>query len=187
MISIVHWKVIAFVAVSAGLVWLSRASLRKPRYHGFYRLFAFEAILALILLNFDCWFCRPLSTHQIVSWLLLAVSAAGATHGYLLLLKAGEPDSRRDDPSLIGIERTTELVQIGAYRYIRHPIYSSGLLGAWGVFFKQPSLMGACLAIITTFFFTATAKTEEAENVAYFGAAYQDYMKRTKMFIPYLF
>jgi len=33
----------------------------------------------------------------------------------------------------------------------------------------------------------ATAKVEEVENTRFFGAAYQTYMKQTKMFIPFLF
>jgi protein-S-isoprenylcysteine O-methyltransferase Ste14 len=32
-----------------------------------------------------------------------------------------------------------------------------------------------------------TARSEEAENVRYFGAAYQEYVRRTKMFIPLVF
>jgi len=87
----------------------------------------------------------------------------------------------------MSIEKTTELITVGAYRYIRHPLYSSGLFGTWGVFFKHPSWMGICLTIITTFFLTMTAKIEEAENIRYFGEAYQSHMKHTKMFLSYLF
>jgi len=103
------------------------------------------------------------------------------------LRRVGKPDSERDDPSLIGIEKTTELVTVGAYRYIRHPLYSSLLFLAWGVFFKQPSWIGVSLAVTATFFLTMTAKMEEAENIRFFGAEYQSYMKQTKMFIPFFF
>jgi len=99
----------------------------------------------------------------------------------------GKPKRERNDPSLVGIEKTTELVTAGAYRYIRHPLYSSGLFGTWGVFFKHPSWLGICLAVISTLFWTMTAKMEEAENLRFFGAEYQSYMKRTRMFIPFLF
>jgi len=33
----------------------------------------------------------------------------------------------------------------------------------------------------------ATAKAEEVENVAYFGAAYRSHLQHTKMFIPFVF
>ncbi len=87
----------------------------------------------------------------------------------------------------MGIEKTTELVTTGAYRYTRHPIYSSLLFLAWGVFFKRPSWVGGLLASSATLFLLATAKAEESENLGYFGPAYSEYMKRTKMFIPFLF
>lgn len=182
-----QFKVIAFIVASAGLTWVSWPSLRGLRFHGFYRFFAWESILALVLLNIDFWFHEPFSPHQVISWLLLVAGLFLVIRGFLLLRKVGKPDSKRDDLSLVGIEKTTELVTEGVYRYIRHPLYSSLLFGAWGVFFKRPSWPGLLLAVITIFFLTMTAKIEEAENVRFFGAAYRNYMKQTKMFIPFLF
>ena len=179
-------KIIVFLVASAGLVWLSWSSLRNLRSHGFYRFFAFEAIVILILLNIDYWFYEPFSIHQIVSWLLLIISLFLVIHGFQLLHKVGKPDSKRKDSSLIGIEKTTDLVVVGAYRYIRHPIYGSLLFLGWGVFFKQPSLISFSLAAITTFFLIVTAKMEEAENISFFGDVYKSYMKKTKMFIPFV-
>ncbi len=180
-------KVIIFIIASAGFVWLSWSSLRNLRSHGFYRFFFFEASAALILLNLDYWFHEPFSLRQIISWFLLMVSMFMVVHGFLLLRKMGKPESERIDPTLIGIEKTTRMVTVGAYRYIRHPIYSSALYGAWGVFLKHPSWLGFSLVLITTIFLTITARVEEAENARFFGAEYRSYMKITKMFIPYLF
>ena len=75
----------------------------------------------------------------------------------------------------------------GVFKYIRHPLYCSLLLLAWGAFFKDPSWAGGGLALAATAFLQATAKVEEAENIRYFGAAYRAYMQQTKMFIPFLF
>ena len=182
-----EFKVVVFVVGTVGVVWISRSSLRDVRSHGFFRFFAWESILALILLNLDYWFHEPLRLHQIISWFLLFVSLFLAIHGFQLLRLVGKPDDKRNDPSLVGIEKTTELVTVGAYRYIRHPLYSSLLFLSWGAFFKQPSLIGFCLAGIATFFLSMTAGIEEDENVRFFGATYQSYMKQTKMFIPFLF
>jgi protein-S-isoprenylcysteine O-methyltransferase Ste14 len=180
-------KVIVFIIASAGLVWISWPSLRDVHSHGFYRFFAFETIVILILLNIDYWFYEPFSIHQIISWILLIISLFFVIHGFQLLHTAGKPDSKRKDSSLIGIEKTTKLVRVGAYRYIRHPIYSSALYGCWGVFFKNFSWIGFSLAVITTFFLTMTAKREEIENIHFFGDDYKSYMKKTKMFIPFVF
>jgi protein-S-isoprenylcysteine O-methyltransferase Ste14 len=145
-------------------------------------------MLILILINLDVWFYQPFSLHQIISWLLLVASIYLVIHGVQLLRMVGRPDSERDnDPALIGFEKTTQLVQVGAYRYIRHPLYSSLLFLTWGAFFKQPSWAGILLAGLATLFLTMTAKIEERENTAFFGEVYQDYMKQTKMFIPFLF
>jgi len=181
-------KLIIFLGATGGFVFLSWESLRNPRSHGFYRFFAFEAITVSVLLNIDYWFYEPFSLHQIISWFLLIVSVFLVIHGALLLRLVGKPKTHRnDDPALIGIEKTSELVIVGAYRYIRHPLYSSGLIAVWGVFFKHPSWVGLCLAVVTTLFWTITAKIEETENIRFFGAAYQSYMKKTTMFVPFLF
>ena len=180
-------KVIVFVVASAGIAWVSRASLRDFRSHGFYRFFAWEAILALFLLNVGYWFYQPFSLHQIIAWSLLVVSLFLVIHGFQLLRMVSKSARERSNPALMDFERTTELVTVGVFRYIRHPLYSSLLFLAWGVFFKHPSWVGLFLAGIATFFLTMTAKIEEAENMAFFGTAYESYMKQTRMFIPFLF
>lgn len=182
------FELIGFVVGSAALVYLSRRPLRVPRSHGFYRFFAAEFDLALILLNLDHWFVEPFAPRQIASWLLLAVSIALVVHGAYLLKVVGKPDSgRSDEVPLAGIEKTTALVAVGAYKYIRHPIYSSGFYGTWGVFFKDPSWLGIIFALAATAFWVAAAKVEEAECIRYFGSPYRAYVKRTKMFVPFLF
>ena len=180
-------KIIIFIVVSVAIFCISRSSLTNIRSHGFYRFFAFETILILVLLNIDYWFDDPFCIRQITAWLLLSVSLLLVIHGAWLLSKVGKPDKGRKDPSLLGIEKTTELISEGAYRYIRHPLYSSLLFGVWGIFLKNHSWPGVFLALIATCFLIVTSKMEETENIRYFGSTYQDYMKRTKMLIPYIF
>jgi protein-S-isoprenylcysteine O-methyltransferase Ste14 len=52
---------------------------------------------------------------------------------------------------------------------------------------KDPTLPGTILALSATVFLVLTAKTEEVECIDYFGSAYRDYMKETRMFVPFLF
>ena len=180
-------KLVIFAVASAGLAYISRASLRAPRSHGFYRFFAWECILALFLLNVEVWFRDPFSIPQIISWLLLFASIIPVVQGVQLLRAAGKPDDRREEAPLLAFEKTTALVTEGVYRYIRHPLYSSLLLLTWGIFFKDLSWAGLALAVVATFFLAMTARAEEGENIRFFGAVYQDYMRRSKMFIPFLF
>jgi len=181
------FKAIFFMFASGGMAWVSRASLRVPRSHGFYRFFAWECLLALFLWNVGWWFVEPFSWHQMVAWLLLVVSAVMALQAVYLLRIAGKPDDRRAEAPLIGIEKTTQLVTVGAYKYIRHPLYGSLLFLGAGIFFKHPSWLAGGLLAATTVFLVMTARVEEAENCRYFGAAYREYMKGTKMFVPFLF
>jgi protein-S-isoprenylcysteine O-methyltransferase Ste14 len=193
-------QVLAFLAGSLLLLAVSWQPLRHPagigptgqpgglKSHGYYRFFAWEAILLLIVINAPGWFVDPSSWHQVISWLLLLLSLVPLAFGVQALRTEGRPDmERRTDAGLIGFERTTRLVTDGIYRYIRHPLYSSLLLLGWGTFFKAPSQTGITLALIATLFLNATAKADEAECTQAFGPSYQEYMKRTKMFIPYVF
>ncbi len=176
-----------FVLTSAGLVYVSRASLRQPRSHGFWRFWAWEAIAALVVLNAPAWFRGPLAWQQLISWLLLSLSLVPLALGVRQLRHARRDEQERPDAALLGFEKTAELVTTGVYRYIRHPMCSSLLLLAWGVFWKAPSRAGGALVAAATACLIATAKTEERENMRFFGAAYAAYMRQTRMFIPFLF
>jgi len=183
----IQFQAVAFIVVSLVILWYSRTSLPDVRSHGFYRFFAWEAILVLILANLEFWFHDPFRIQQLVSWLLLCASLITGICGVYFLRMVGKPDRERSDPSLIGIEKTTQLVTVGVYRYIRHPMYSSLLFLAWGAFFKHISWVSILSAGLATVFLIATAKREEIENIRFFGSEYQSYMKRSKMFIPFLF
>ncbi len=182
------WQIVAFVVVTLIALAISRASLFSPRSHGFYRFFAWEAILALIIFNIPVWFDDWLAWHQIISWILLIACIIPLVLGVKALRARGAPDpNKRSEPQLLAFERTTKLVTSGVYHYIRHPLYSSLFLLAWGVFFKRPSWLGLALAFIASVFLIATAKTDEVECIQTFGTDYQNYIRRTTMFIPYVF
>ena len=179
---------ILFGMITIVLAWLSRASLLRPYTHGFPRFFAWEAIAAQVLLSLPVWFRDWLSWHQILSWLLLCGSLVPLVLGMRALRLRGAPDAAaRSAPELLAFERTTRLVSDGIFRYIRHPLYSSLCLLSWGVFLKEPSLLGGFLAVLATGLLLITAQRDEAECLQTFGAAYAEYMRRTRMFIPLIF
>ena len=152
--------------------------IKRPYRYRFPRFFAFESIIGLVLLNTDNWFRNPFSFCQIVSWFFLVSSFCLALHGFRILRAAGIP---KDD-----IEETTRLVTIGAYRYIRHPLYCSLLLGGVGAFLKEPSYLGLLLFLILAGFVFWTGKVEEDESLKKSDEQYCVYMETTKMFIPFL-
>jgi protein-S-isoprenylcysteine O-methyltransferase Ste14 len=180
-------RIALFFALSAWLVSVSRASLKQPRSHGFWRFFAWECILGLFLVNLPRWFEDPFSPRQLIAWFLLIVSAFLVLHAVYILRRHGRAGEQREGEALIGFEKTTRLVTQGAYGLIRHPMYSSLLCMAWGIFCKDPSLAAGVLAAAATGFLVATARADEAECLRFFGPDYLDYKQSTKMFIPYVF
>jgi protein-S-isoprenylcysteine O-methyltransferase Ste14 len=181
------FKLGVFAVISGWLLYVSRKPLRDVHAHGFYRFFAWEAILALILMNSRTWFSNPVSIQQIVSWLFLVFSLILLGPGVYQLHHAGKPGGQRQDSALLDFEKTSDLVTSGVYRYIRHPLYGSLLFLAWGAFLKGVTWFSVCLTVVATLLLVATAKADEAECARYFGPSYEEYMKRTKMFIPLLF
>jgi protein-S-isoprenylcysteine O-methyltransferase Ste14 len=176
-----------FLAGTALLAWFSRRSLLKPRSHGFYRFFAWECMLALVILNFPVWTVDPFAPRQIVSWMLLFTGIPLVIHAVQMLKRIGQPGEARGEHELLGFEKTQSLVTVGVFRYIRHPMYAALLTLAWGAFLKDVSLATVALIAGASVFLLLTALQDEAECLRYFGEPYREYMRRTKRFVPFLF
>jgi protein-S-isoprenylcysteine O-methyltransferase Ste14 len=153
-------------------------SIKDKRYHGIARFFAFESVFILILLNYDVWFADPFAPKQIFSWIFLIGSIYPVIAGYLLLKRKGKPGRN--------FETTSLLVKTGIYGLIRHPLYLSIFLFGTGVMLKDPGKIQLILGIVNLIAVYITARIEECEMIKRFGDEYWDYMKETKMFIPYL-
>jgi protein-S-isoprenylcysteine O-methyltransferase Ste14 len=179
-------QILVFIAASLFLIIISRHSLRNPQHHGFYRFFAFEYIVILVILNAPFWFLNPLSPLQIFSWLFLFLALFVVLSGFYILKKEGNPKGRKPESANYEFENTANLVDTGIYKYIRHPMYSSLILLAVGTLFKNLTVIGIVLTILVIIFIIVTTKIEEGENIKFFGSAYKDYMKKSKMFFPYI-
>jgi len=153
-------------------------SIKHKRFHGIPRFFAFESIYLLVLLNIRGWFHDPFSLNQIFSWILLILSAYFGLAGYFLLKRKGN--------SVENFENTTLLVKSGVYGLIRHPLYFSLFLLGTGVMMKDITLPTVILGTINLTAVWFTALTEEKEMIEKFGEPYKEYMKETKMFIPFI-
>jgi len=179
-------KLIAFGVLSLAAVIISRRTLVDPGSHGFYRFFSWECISWLFVSDYQFWFVDPFSPKQLLSWTFLSISAYLVIAGVLLLIKKGKPEKGRDEKALYRFEKTTELVEQGIFKYIRHPLYSSLIFLTWGVFLKNTTTLLFFVALLSTTFLYLTAVLDEKECIYYFGNKYRDYMKRSKRFIPFL-
>jgi protein-S-isoprenylcysteine O-methyltransferase Ste14 len=105
----------------------------------------------------------------------------------ILIKKIGKPKNNRNEKSLYQFEQTTEIVDKGIFKYIRHPLYSSLIFLTWGIFLKNPTLELLFITLLSTTFLYLTAIFDEKECINFFGDKYIEYMKRSKRFIPYFF
>jgi len=154
-------------------------SIRHKRYHGIYRFFSFESVLILFLMGYRKWFYDPFSINQIFSWIFLSLALFLVIYGWYFLIKKGKPHKN--------IENTTKLVTTGLYGYIRHTLYMSVILLGMGLYLKGYGNVQTILLVINISALYLTARTEEREMVKKFGEQYSEYMKKTKMFIPFIF
>lgn len=178
---------IIFAVPSIIIIYFSRQVILHPNSHGFYRFLSWECIAWLFTRNYHDWFYDPFAWYQIIAWILLVFSLYYIYVAVTLFRKVGRAQKEREDKRLYTFEKTTKLIETGLYKYIRHPMYGSLLLLTWGIFFKNMNIVGLIVATFSSVLLFITGKMDERENIAYFGEKYVDYMKRSKMFIPYVF
>jgi len=180
-------QTILFIVATTFLFFISRKSLLHLDAHGFYRFFVFECTMACVVVNLPHWFCDPFSPEQIASWLFLLNSILLVILSYYFLSKFGGSAERKDTTTNFEFENTVKLVTEGIYKYIRHPMYGSLLFLVIGAFLKHVTPVTIALTVASLIFLILTAKIEEKENIKFFGVAYEEYMEKTKMFIPFIF
>jgi steroid 5-alpha reductase family enzyme len=195
--SIWSWGI--FLGITVGLLAISKHSIRDPRAHGFFRFFLFESVAGVIVLNAPEWFVEPFAWNQLLSWTFLGLSIAVFIESVHLLQLVGHSRPRNGNAEKkvtpaqaimereqFGFEKTTNLVQSGLYRYIRHPMYSSLLFLGWGAFLKEVTWTSVVVCVLVTVFAFLTAIADERECIVKFGDEYRAYMKKTRRFIPFL-
>jgi protein-S-isoprenylcysteine O-methyltransferase Ste14 len=153
-------------------------SIKHKRYHGIARFFSFESIFILVMLNLNIWFKNPIAALQVISWFLFLLSVYIAIGGIILLKRIGKPDA--------DFENTSVLVKESLFKYIRHPLYLSLFLLGTGVMIKDPGPAQIVFGFVNLVALYITARMEEKEMITRFGKEYQEYMKETKMFIPFI-
>ncbi len=124
----------------------------------------------------------PLYDGALIGWFGVLVTAAG--HGFSIWARIhiGKYWS-----GTVALKEDHRIVDTGPYRLVRHPIYT-GLLSA---------VLGTAMAAGTKEAFFGFAvmipgyiikwKREEKIMLGEFGPAYADYMRRTKVIIPFVF
>jgi protein-S-isoprenylcysteine O-methyltransferase Ste14 len=157
-------------------LWPSGARLERSVYAA-----ASGLLLALLVL---CW--QPLG--EVVFWRLPApfvlLSLAGGLGLFLI-------NTRFDHLGLFGVrqawssrpQESEELLVLGPYRYLRHPLMACLLLFLWGqpVLSLDLLLLDAGLSV----YILIGLMLEERDLAKRFPAAYADYRRRVPALVPY--
>lgn len=179
-------EILVFCLLSLPLTALSRRSLFRLKNHGFYRWMVWECILWLAIQNHPHLIVETFDLQQLIASVLMTASLAFVLAAVWMMRKMGRVNPQRRDETLFAFERTTALVESGIFRHIRHPMYSSLMLLAWGICLRRVEAGLLAVALAATCACIRAAWVEERENTAYFGEAYRRYMRKTKRFIPYV-
>jgi len=88
----------------------------------------------------------------------------------------------------IGTVEGQKIIKDGIYKYIRHPGYLGEILIFFGLGFVTYSLLGILGAfIVSLMVYFGKVVPEEKYMLEKFGKEYEEYMKETFRFIPYIF
>ncbi|MBI5581972.1 MAG: isoprenylcysteine carboxylmethyltransferase family protein [Deltaproteobacteria bacterium] len=179
-------KAIVFCILSLPLITLSWRTLFSLKKHGLYRLLVWECILWLAVQNHRYLIVEEFDLQQLISSALMIASLVFVLSAVFIMREKGGVSRQRSDHALFGFEKTTVLIESGIFKHVRHPMYSSLLLLAWGVLLRHIEVTLFMVALAATGSGVFAALIEEKENLAYFGESYRHYMLKTKMFIPYV-
>ena len=148
---------------------------------GLIGLISFVAILAYVI-NPDwvVWASLPIPIW--LRWAGFGVALAGFALLQWAQISLGK--SWSDTPRMI---KDQTLVTNGAYRYIRHPIYSAVLLIQGSTLLISSNwLVGLPWIAMTVIEVGSRIKFEETLMIEFFGDKYRDYMKKTGRLFPRL-
>jgi protein-S-isoprenylcysteine O-methyltransferase Ste14 len=86
------------------------------------------------------------------------------------------------------VTRDQEVVDRGAYRYVRHPSYTAGAIMFLGIGLALANWISlVALVVGLSMCYGYRVKVEERALLAVLGDPYRRYMSRTKRFVPFLF
>jgi len=88
----------------------------------------------------------------------------------------------------VAVQSGQTLVEVGPYRYIRHPSYSGALLSLLGYGLALGNWAGLAAALSCLgFAYAYRIPVEESALTSALGEAYTQYTKRTWRLVPFLF
>lgn len=98
-----------------------------------------------------------------------AIITLGGLHSLDVTTRAGQP-----------------VVEIGPYRWIRHPSYAGSMLTAAGILLCSTNWVSMACYLLVVVVYVYRIRVEERALAEDLGDAYGEYMRRTKRLIPFV-
>jgi protein-S-isoprenylcysteine O-methyltransferase Ste14 len=184
ILAVALWGIVHSLLASTGIKDLFRRMLGNgfmKLYRLFYNVFSVVSILPILYLMLtlpdDALYQVPaqfnyvMRVGQLVSVVLLVVAALQTD----LLSFAGLRQ-------LFEEEKTGRLITGGLYRFVRHPLYTFGLLILW--LSPNMSVNTFVVYLALTLYILIGIYFEERKLLREFGQEYAEYRSRTPMLIP---
>ncbi len=87
----------------------------------------------------------------------------------------------------VALQKEHKLITTGIYKWVRHPIYTAGIISFVGFILITNSTLGLITGILLVFpALLYRIHVEEQMLIAHFGEEYVEYKKRVKALIPWL-
>lgn len=174
----------SLLASTAAKAWVRR--ILGPGVDRYYRL-AYNAVAMisfLPVLALLAWRPGPVLYRLHAPWDVLAL-AGQVLAAALLAVGLAQTDAW----SFLGlrqlarqIQGPSRLIASGLYRWVRHPLYTAGLLLVWLAPVMTSGLLALNLGL--TAYILVGSQLEERRLVAEFGEAYQAYQRRVPSLLP---
>ncbi|MGB9457559.1 MAG: isoprenylcysteine carboxylmethyltransferase family protein [Bryobacteraceae bacterium] len=135
------------------------------------------------------WFLPHADRHSLWTFADPGVRAAGVflfVAGGAIQLWAIHTLDRQYSP-FVTIQKNHQLVQGGAYRFVRHPIYLGLLIGFPGLILVFRSRVVFPALILTVLFIALRIQWEERLLHGEFGQQFTSYRQQTARLIPYIY
>ncbi len=183
-----HALRITWIVVLVYWVWAARSAKPAQQQERFAKrllVYWLPLLVAALLLGPGEWFGHTLLREQFVPHttlvysLGLATAVFGAALSILSRILLGSNWS-----ATVQVKQEHELITIGPYRFVRHPIYTGLLLLFLGNAVMVGDWRGLLAVAIVFVSFWRKLRLEELWRAGHFGEPYRLYQARTKALIP---
>ncbi len=148
------------------------------------------ALIITVLLLYWLWIPLPFSPSKASKPVFMAVGLIVFIIGTLFTLWARQTLGR-----MWGISTSREvkllpnhqLIDQGPYALVRHPMYFGWWMAMLGILLIYWTWIPSILFIFSVIVFYQRARREEAVLSERFGEQWQAYIKRTKLFVPWIY